>query len=94
MKLSLLQMIAIVCILTICFMTTTLIVQQSAYAHDLRHICLAASLIAEAYWIMVNHFCYSVNWDPDLCDFWWGMYGAQQAYADEVCNHNPNAVHD
>jgi hypothetical protein len=43
---------------------------------------------------MVEHFCYSVNWDPDLCDFWWAMYGAQQAYANEVCNHDPNAEHD
>ena len=93
MKLSVLQTIAIVCILTICFMTMTPVVQQSAYAHNLQHVCLAASLIAEAYWVMVNHYCFE-EWDSDKCDFWRAMYGAQQAYANEVCAHNPNAVHD
>lgn len=93
MKLSLSQMIAIVCILAVGFMTAAPFV-QTADAHDLTLICLAAKSQLEAYWYLIEYYCYSSAWDPTMCDLMWEAYGKVYDRMMEVCGHDPNEEHN
>ena len=93
MKLSTLQMIAILCILTIGFMTAAPFIQTAA-AHDATLLCLSATAQLESYWYLVEYYCYSSAWDPYMCDLMWKLYGQVYDSMMELCSHDPNEEHD
>ena len=92
MKMSLCQMMAIVCILAV-FTTVSLFVLTTE-AHDNTLECEAALLFVSAAYTSVMYYCFSGEvYDPDACDVAWKFLGSSHANAEDICAHDINAEH-